>query len=161
ILELLQALAYLHRRGIVHRDLKPSNILTRDGQVKVLDFGLSTSRTQGETTSANTTVGTLAYISPEVLNGHGASELSDLYAVGVIAYEILAGHHPFDTDNFSHLMQQVVEEMPDVSAQNVDPKFAPILQRLLAKASRDRYLEARDVIAAISDATGVHPEETV
>jgi len=82
VVEILRALAYLHRRGIVHRDLKPGNVLVDgDGRVRVLDFGLSASRG-----SDRRIAGTVGFIAPEVLRGEGASEASDLFAVGVMAY---------------------------------------------------------------------------
>ncbi|MEM7348837.1 MAG: protein kinase, partial [Chloroflexota bacterium] len=90
--QMLQALAYLHRRGIIHRDLKPSNVLATDGTVQVLDFGLSIS--QGANIASRG--GTLHYMAPELLDKAEASEASDLYAAGVIAYEMFTGRHPFD-----------------------------------------------------------------
>ncbi|HLY28295.1 MAG TPA: serine/threonine-protein kinase, partial [Aggregatilineales bacterium] len=94
LVDILQALKYLHRRGILHRDLKPANILVANGQLKVLDFGLAIvhEQHQGDKTS---TSGTLAYMAPELLTGNSASESSDLYAVGVVAYELFSGRHPF------------------------------------------------------------------
>src|SRR5258708_4706950 len=89
LVQVLQALAYLHRRGIVHRDLKPGNVLVADGQVKVLDFGLAIAR--GE---ASGTAGTLAYMAPEILTSQPADASTDLYGVGMIAYELFVGLHP-------------------------------------------------------------------
>ncbi|HEX2619888.1 MAG TPA: AAA family ATPase, partial [Phototrophicaceae bacterium] len=108
LIDLLQALTYLHRRGILHRDLKPENVLIDDqGTVKVLDFGISLDRNQPET-AGNETMGTLAYMAPEVLLSQAATEAADLYSVGVIAYELLTGRYPFDTTNLSHLIEQIV-----------------------------------------------------
>src|SRR5579859_8170992 len=90
LLHVLQALAYLHRRGILHRDLKPANILIdQAGQVKLVDFGLAV-----DVTEASTPAGTLNYMAPEVLNGQRAIVQSDLYALGVILYEFFAGRRP-------------------------------------------------------------------
>ncbi|MDX2162239.1 MAG: tetratricopeptide repeat protein [bacterium] len=90
LIDALQALVYLHRRGIVHRDLKPGNILVSSGEVKVLDFGLAMERrAEGEI------VGTIAYMAPEVLSGLPHTPASDLFAVGVLAYELLTGKYPF------------------------------------------------------------------
>src|SRR6185295_9934924 len=91
LVQTLEALAYLHRRGILHRDLKPSNVLVVDGQVKLLDFGLASVRE-----GAHGKVGTPAYMAPEVLLDKPLGPASDLYAVGVIAYQMFAGRHPYD-----------------------------------------------------------------
>src|SRR5687768_17534625 len=102
LIVLLQALTYLHRHGILHRDLKPANVLVTDqGMVKVLDFGLAMSQRENSKLpgSSKTMVGTYAYIAPEVFRGEAQTIQSDLYAVGVMTYELFAGRHPFDTKN--------------------------------------------------------------
>ncbi|MBC8171756.1 MAG: serine/threonine-protein kinase PknK, partial [Anaerolineae bacterium] len=115
LIELLQALTYLHRRGILHHDLKPENVLLNDqGQVKVLDFGISIDRNQTDATQE--TMGTLAYMAPEVLTSQIAAEPSDLYAVGVIAYEVLTGRFPFDTRDLSTLVEAIIRGEPDLQA---------------------------------------------
>ncbi len=112
LVQMLQALAYLHRRGITHRDLKPSNVLVdQTGVVKVLDFGLAAVGVAVEGGA-----GTLAYLAPEILNGGKASPLSDLFAVGVMAYELFAGKHPFDIANPSRLVYEILFQAPDLTA---------------------------------------------
>ncbi|MFZ0545260.1 MAG: serine/threonine-protein kinase, partial [Candidatus Promineifilaceae bacterium] len=112
LIELLQALAYLHRRDILHRDLKPSNVLvTADGYLKVLDFGLAV-----ESEQAKDMAGTLAYMAPEVMQGQQATSGVDLYAVGVMAYEIFTGRHPFNTDNMQKLVWDVLNSAPDLQS---------------------------------------------
>ena len=101
IRQVLQALAYLHRQGIIHRDLKPNNILVSDKTVKVVDFGLSQHQEENMETA-----GSLLYMAPELLRREAASKASDLYAVGVVAYQLFAGQHPFDTTS-SGFAQQV------------------------------------------------------
>ena len=91
-MQALQALAYLHRRGILHHDLKPENMLVSDGQVRLLDFGLSITLDQPRGDDIS---GTLLYLPPEVLDGAPFTAAGDLYAIGVIAYQLLAGRHPF------------------------------------------------------------------
>jgi len=114
LVQTLEATAYLHRRGIIHRDLKPANVLMAAGEVKVLDFGLSQAHDQ-VTVSENEVAGTLAYVAPEVLRGEHPGTASDLYAIGIIAYELLVGHHPFDTGNIGELINSTLFGEPDLS----------------------------------------------
>ncbi len=113
IIAVLQALDYLHRRGILHRDLKPANVMVdQQGQVKVVDFGLSVAR---ERAASGEVAGTLAYLAPEVLQGRAASEASDLYAVGLLAYELILGRYPFRFDDPADLIFDVLQSEPDLS----------------------------------------------
>lgn len=152
LVQVLQALAYLHRRGIIHRDLKPDNTMVVNGQVKVLDFGLAVAREHlGESSE---TVGTIAYMAPEVLQGSPASEAADLYAVGVMAYEVFAGRHPFNTGNFNQLIQDIVHTTPDVWGLKIDEPLPDILDKLLAKSPDERYGDANELIRQYAEATG-------
>ena len=149
--QVLRALLYLHRRGLVHRDLKPANVLVVGEQVKVLDFGLAVVlehvREHGQPLA-----GTPAYMAPELYLGFPASKASDLYALGVIAYELFAGQCPFQADSYAELRVAVLESEPDLS--RVDPRIAPVVARLLAKDARHRYADAAEVMSALADATG-------
>lgn len=149
LLKLLQALVYIHRRGIVHRDLKPGNVLVSNQQVKVLDFGLATVTDQREAAS-----GTLAYMAPELLRGEPASAASDLFAVGVMAYELFAGWHPFSQS--SNLANAILHLEPDFTYLDLEPAMTAVLQTLLHKNPNQRYPNATAAIEAFCQAAG-HP----
>src|SRR5258708_4257674 len=159
ILQMLQALLYLHRRGIIHRDLKPNNVLVANGQVRVLDFGLSTrpssERREGET------AGTLAYMAPEVLQQGLVTEAADLYSAGLIAYEIFTDQHPFNTASISKLITEILTVVPQVPviADNYD--LTQVVQHLLEKDPAARLADVAEVIDALSKAIGQPiPQET-
>jgi tetratricopeptide (TPR) repeat protein len=144
--ELLQALAYLHRRGVVHRDLKPSNILVAGGRVKVLDFGIAIH--EGETSPVP--AGTLAYMAPELFLGQAPSAASDLYSVGLIAYELFKGRYPFDLGRVTPPAVQAMSEPVDL--RGLDPDLAPFLGRLLAPDVRRRFASAGEALRALRGA---------
>lgn len=146
LLQMLHALAYLHRRGIVHRDLKPGNVLVVGHDVKVLDFGLASIAGQG-----GGSAGTPAYMAPEVLRGEAATIASDLYAVGVMAYELFTGPHPF-AGTPGGLVLGILTQEPDWDT--IESAFLPVISRLLAKRPADRYPQAQEVIAALSAVMG-------
>ncbi len=108
IVQTLQALAYLHRRGILHRDLKPANVLVVEKNVNLLDFGLAQDRN-----AQSQPAGTLAYMAPELFGRGKPSEASDLYAVGIMTYELLVGRHPYDLSNPLFIFQQLEEGTVD------------------------------------------------
>lgn len=148
LIQVLQALAYLHRRGILHRDLKPANVLVVEGSVKVLDFGLSSE------TGADTGIsGTLAYMAPELLRGAAASVSSDLYTVGVIAYEMIVGAHPFaiEGQDINELIVRTLTLDPELNTGRLPPLVPSVLRRLLNKQPANRYVSATDAIEAFND----------
>jgi tetratricopeptide (TPR) repeat protein len=150
LIQVLQALTYLHRRDVIHHDLKPANILVVAGQVKVLDFGLAVVREHMDEKDENFT-GTLTYTAPEVLKGEPVSAQSDLYAVGVIAYEVIAGRHPFAGS--ANLVNDILNTSPDFAPLELEPPLAAVLVRLLAKNPEDRYQTAQEAINAYAEAS--------
>lgn len=162
LVETLQALEYLHRRGIVHRDLKPGNVLVdAQGSVKVLDFGLSHGRGLMTVTHLqDQAAGTLAYMAPEVFKEEAATAATDLFAVGVMAYEVLVGRYPYQNANIALLINALLNSEPDYTG--LDRVLVQVLSRLLAKSPAERYASAAAVIADLCDATGQpRPEESL
>ena len=147
--QMLQALAYLHRRGVLHRDLKPDNILVSDESVRVLDFGLAATKQKDTHFSS---AGTIAYLAPEVWDGVVYSKASDLFAVGIVAYELLVGEHPFAPIDIGFI-NRLLFDSPDLSP--LPSELATVVGRLLARDPTERYERAEDVIVALSRAMGV------
>lgn len=154
VVQMLQALTYLHRRGILHCDLKPSNVLVaRDGTLKILDFGLSHNLSGWQSTPIGGGIsGTVGYIAPELFMGESVSERSDLFAAGVLLYQALTDQHPFTAPNLLAQITAITSGEPALDP--LDPRWRPIVARLLAKAPAARYPTAaealRDLCAAIS-----------
>ena len=159
----LSALDYAHRHGIVHRDIKPANVmLTRTGDVKVMDFGIArTINDVGSTMTATSAVmGTAQYLSPEQARGEVVDARSDLYSTGVLLYELLTGRPPFRGDSPVSIAYQHVSEMPLPPSQ-VDPGVTPevdaVVLHALAKRTDDRYQTAADFRADVERAIAGSP----
>ena len=152
----LLALIYLHRRGIIHRDLKPDNVLVVEGQVKLLDFGLAVARdaqtTEETSTESDALAGTLAYISPEQIRGASASEKSDLYAFGVLAYQLLTGVHPFQSELEHGMMRLINATLSQAPSMDGLSEQTPrlLIERLLAKEPQHRPDSAYEVLHALN-----------
>lgn len=155
---ILTALEYSHRAGVVHRDIKPGNVMvTRTGQVKVMDFGIARAISDSSATVAQTTaiLGTAQYFSPEQAKGETVDSRSDLYSTGIVLYEMLTGRAPFRGDTPVAVAYQHVSERPETPSE-VDPRISEtmdaVVLRALEKDRTDRYQDAaafRDDVDAV------------
>lgn len=157
---ILEALAYSHRAGVVHRDIKPGNVMvTPNGSVKVMDFGIARAVSDSSSTVAETTriIGTAAYLSPEQAKGEAVDPRADIYSAGVVLYELLAGRTPFRGETPVAVAYQHVSEapLPPTEVNQAAPgALNPIVLRALAKDPEQRYRDATTFRTALADARG-------
>lgn len=164
VLQACRALDYAHRRGVIHRDVKPANIMvTRDGLVKVVDFGIArladTSKTQ-----TGALLGTLAYMAPEQLRGEQAGARCDIWALGVVLYELLAYQRPFKGENHAAVLLSILQNEP-LPLRQVVPEFQiplaleRVVARSLLKDDKERYPSMEALLADLEKVSeGLRPE---
>lgn len=168
--DVLNALHHAHSRGIIHRDIKPENIIvTPERRAKLMDFGLARPmNVRGVTiTQEGAVVGTVAYMSPEQASGKRGDERSDLYSLGVVAYELFSGKRPFSSDSPMNVLIKHIQE-PPLSPRRFNPGLLPsvedVILRLLAKRPEERYpdaLQALDAFKlAMDQPVGRRPQST-
>src|SRR5258705_7364856 len=153
--ETASALGHAHLRGVVHRDIKPDNVmLDPDGRSTVTDFGIARSAAESRLTATGTSVGTPRYMSPEQARAREVDGRSDLYSLGIVGYECLVGHPPFDTgDALAILLDHVQTRVPRpplaTTGTAEERELYAVIERLLEKAPEDRYQNSRELMMAL------------
>ena len=158
--QLCSAISEAQSRGIIHRDIKTQNVIVKaDGSIKILDFGIATAKGSMQLTQANNVMGSVHYLAPELAKGEAASPQSDIYALGIVLYEMLAGDVPFKADQAVQIaLKHMREPMPDVRLINasVPQSIANVITRATAKDPNNRYGSCREMLQDIS--TCLRPE---
>ncbi|MGT2930149.1 Stk1 family PASTA domain-containing Ser/Thr kinase [Streptococcus dentasini] len=156
--EVLSAMTLAHEKGIIHRDLKPQNILlTKDGTVKVTDFGIAVAFAETSLTQTNSMLGSVHYLSPEQARGSKATVQSDIYAMGIMLFEMLTGHIPYDGDSAVTIALQHFQK-PLPSILEINPDVPQALENVVIKATAKRlddrykstYEMSRDLMSSLS-----------
>jgi serine/threonine-protein kinase len=160
-----RGLDYAHRNGVVHRDVKPGNLLRNtDGVVKLADFGIAKAAEQSDITKVGSVLGTAAYLSPEQTRGEPAQPGSDLYALGVVAYQLLSGRLPYEGASLTDLARLQESGPPprlDELNRDVPPALADAVARALARERSQRYADAAEMEDALRDGLrGVYHGDT-
>ena len=161
----LDALGYAHEHGVIHRDIKPANImLTNDGVIKLMDFGIAKAANDRKLTMTGTTMGSLYYMSPEQVKGITSLDpRSDLYSLGVTLYEVVTGQRPFQGDSDYAIMSAHLEKQPRPPLEmdpNVPAALNEIILRALAKSPDERFQTAAAFRRALESVRGEQPEVT-
>jgi len=151
--QIAEGLEAAHKKGIVHRDIKSSNIMiTDDGKVKIMDFGLAKIKGGTEVTKLGSTMGTVAYMSPEQTKGESVDQRTDIWSLGVVLYEMLTGELPFKGDYEQAKIYSILNEEPNFIAElhgDIQPQLTQIVEKALKKNPKERYQTTKDFIEEI------------
>ncbi|MCJ0953599.1 Stk1 family PASTA domain-containing Ser/Thr kinase [Mammaliicoccus sciuri] len=158
-LQILKGIAHAHHHRIIHRDIKPQNILmTKNGTLKILDFGIARALTETALTETNHVMGSVQYLSPEQAKGQSTDESSDIYSIGIVLYELLTGHPPFNGETpVSVAIKHIQEELPSIRKER--PSIPQSIENVIMKATRkeksQRYRDTNemyyDLLTALDD----------
>src|SRR3954462_1893652 len=151
------ALAAAHEAGVVHRDVKPGNVLVRwDGTVKITDFGIAWSAGSVPLTQTGQVIGTASYLSPEQAAGAHATPASDIYALGMVGYELLTGHRAFDGDNSVAIALRHLRDQPEPLPETLPAGVRSLIEHALVKDPAQRYPDGHAMVAAIDQVVAGH-----
>jgi serine/threonine-protein kinase len=158
VADICRGLDYAHKQGLVHRDIKPANVrISRDGVVKILDFGIVRAA-DSELTSTGLLLGTPSYMSPEVLRGARVDYRADMWATGIILFEVLSGKRPFEADTIPGLVYKIVHEpLPPLDMRGAPEALVAVARKTLEKAPADRYADMAEMARSLLNAIGATP----
>lgn len=153
-----RALYSAHQDGLVHRDVKPGNLLiTPDGQVKITDFGIARVADQVSLTATGQVMGTVQYLAPEQATGKSATPSTDIYSLGIVAYEALAGKRPFTGDNQMMIAMSQIRDIPPALPEDIDPAVSELIMDCLAKKASMRPATALELAQRAEKLSGKSP----
>ena len=155
IIQIAEGLGKAHEKGVIHRDIKSSNIMiTKDGKVKIMDFGLAKLSDNSVITVKGTTLGTAAYMSPEQAQGKSSTYLSDIWSLGVVAYEILTGELPFRAEHAAAWTYVILNDEPTPPStidKRIPQQFDSVILKMLEKEPERRYQHVQELIEKLNE----------
>ena len=159
LLQICEGLDFAHNRGIIHRDIKPSNIrVLEDGTVKIMDFGIAKSLEGGSNlTQTGIALGTAGYLAPEQIQGGSVDPRTDIFAFGVVAYELVTGKRPFQGASLSNVLYQILNDEPTQPSDltgDCTPELQAIILKCMAKDPNDRFQSIREILDALRSVPG-------